>query len=145
MCSFVRSYYWSLFSELQLCHAEYSIRPYQHTVCITFFISQPSIQSNWQFFGVCHDSLNYCQAIVLDIDRHYTMAWFPASLLKTPRRFSACATTMCVRFVCARRCYATMVKMRHSLASSNSKNFDVYGQKHKGWVLVFLVRTSRTI
>ena len=39
---------------------------------------------------------------------------------------------------------ATKVKMSHALATSNSNNFVVYGQKHKVWVLVFLVRMSGT-
>ena len=43
-----------------------------------------------------------------------------------------------------RKRYATMVKMRHGLASLNSNNSVVYGQKHKVWVLVFLVRMSGT-
>ena len=34
------------------------------------------------------------------------------------------------------------VKMSHALATLNSNNFVVYDQKHKVWVLVFLVRTS---
>ena len=38
--------------------------------------------------------------------------------------------------------YATMVKMRYDLATLNSNNSVVYGQKYKVWVLVFLVRTS---
>ena len=42
-----------------------------------------------------------------------------------------CATTMDVRFVYERRRYATMVKMRHGLATKNSNNSFVYGQKHK--------------
>ena len=53
---------------------------------------------------------------------------------------------MRVRFVYERRRYATMLKMRHGLATLNSNNSVVYGQKHKDlvWVLVFLVRTSGT-
>ena len=51
---------------------------------------------------------------------------------------------MRVRFVYERTRYATMVKMRHGLATLNSNNYVVYGQKHKVWVLVFLVRTSGT-
>ena len=39
---------------------------------------------------------------------------------------------------------STMEKIRHGLANLNSNNSVVYGQKHKVWVLVFLVRTSRT-
>ena len=35
-----------------------------------------------------------------------------------------------------------MVKIRHGLATLNSNNSVVYGQKHKVWVLFFLVRTS---
>ena len=50
------------------------------------------------------------------------MAWLPASLLKTHRRLSTCATTMRVRFVYERRRYATTVKIRHGLATFNSNN-----------------------
>ena len=42
---------------------------------------------------------------------------------------------MHIRFVYERRRYATMVKMRHGLATLNSNNSIVYGQKHKVWVL----------
>ena len=80
----------------------------------------------------------------MTIDWHYTMAWFPASLLKTHRRLLSCATTMRVRFVYEMRRYATMVKMRHGLATLKSNNSVVYGQNHKMWVLVFLVRMSGT-
>ena len=82
------------------------------------------------------------QSIFLTIDRHYTMAWFPASLLKTHRRLSTCATTMRTRFVYERRRYATMVKIRHGLATLNPNNSVVYGQKHKVWILkrdIFLI------
>ena len=72
------------------------------------------------------------------------MAWLPASLLKTHMRLSTCAPTMHVQFVYERRRYATMVEMRHGLATLNSNIFVVYGQKHKVWVLVFLVRMSGT-
>ena len=72
------------------------------------------------------------------------MAWFPASLLKTHRRVSKCVTTMRVRFVYERRRYATLVKKRHGLATLNSNNSVVYRQKHKVWVLIFLVRTGGT-
>ena len=37
-----------------------------------------------------------------------------------------------------------MMKIRHGLKTLNSNNSVVYGQKHKVWVLVFLVRTSGT-
>ena len=37
-----------------------------------------------------------------------------------------------------------MVKMRHGLATLNSNYSVVYGQKHRVWVLVFLVITSGT-
>ena len=77
------------------------------------------------------------QSIFLTIDWHYTMAWFPALLLKTHRHLSTCATTMHIPFVFKRR-HATKVKMSHALATLNSNNFVVYGQKHKVWVLIFL-------
>ena len=72
------------------------------------------------------------------------MGWFPASLLETPRRLLTCLSMMCVRFVYERRRYATMVKMRHGLVTLNSNNFIVYGQKHKVWALIFLIRMSGT-
>ena len=72
------------------------------------------------------------------------MDWLPASLLKAHRRLSTCATTMRVRLIYERKRYATMVKMRHCLATLHSNKSVVYGQKHKVWVLVFLVRTSGT-
>ena len=56
---------------------------------------------------------------------------------KTHRRLSTCATTMRVRFVYERRHYATMVKIRHGLATLNFNSSVVYGQKHEVWVLVF--------
>ena len=37
-----------------------------------------------------------------------------------------------------------MLKIRHGLATLNSNNSVVYSQKHKVWVLAFLVRTSGT-
>ena len=84
------------------------------------------------------------RSINLTIDWHYTMAWLPASLSKIHRRLSTCATTMRVQCVYERRRFATMVKIRHGLATLNSKNSVVYGQKHKERVLVFLLRTSGT-
>ena len=72
------------------------------------------------------------------------MAWFPASLLKTHSHLLACTTTMQAQFAYERRHYATMVEMRHGSAILNSNNSVVYGQKHKVWVPVFIVRTSRT-
>ena len=72
------------------------------------------------------------------------MAWLPTFLLKTHRCLLTCATTMCLRFIHERRRNAALVKIRHSLATLNSNNSVVYGQKHKVWVLVFLFRTSRT-
>ena len=74
------------------------------------------------------------------------MAWFPRFTAKQKhRRLSTCATTMRVRYVYERRRCATKVKMRHASATLNSNIFIVYGQKHKLWVLVFLVRNKRNI
>ena len=61
------------------------------------------------------------QAIVFDIDWHYTMVSFPALLLETPRHLSTWATTMRIQFVYERQRYVTMVKMRHGLATLNSQ------------------------
>ena len=73
------------------------------------------------------------------------MAWSPALLLKH---------TGAYRYARQRCAYgsfnmkgggcATKVKMSHALATLNSNNFVVYGQKHKVRVLVFLVRTIGT-
>ena len=60
--------------------------------------------------------------------------------LKIHRHLLTCTTSMPVRFVYERRRYATMVKIRHGLATLNFQNSVVYGQKHKVLVLVFLVR-----
>ena len=67
----------------------------------------------------------------MTIDGTIPWAWFPVFLLKTHRRLLSCATTMRARFVYERRRYATMVKMGHGLATLNSNNSVVYGQKHK--------------
>ena len=75
-------------------------------------------------------------------DWHYTMGLVSRFPVKTHRRLLSCAKTMRLRFLYERRRYATMVKMRHGLATPN--NSVVYGQKHKVWLLVFLVRTSGT-
>ena len=72
------------------------------------------------------------------------MAWLPTSLLKTYRGLPICGTAIRVRFVYERRRYATMLKIRHGLATLNSNNSVVYVQKLKMWILVFLVRTSGT-
>ena len=79
----------------------------------------------------------------MTIDWHYTMGLVSRFPVKTHRRLSSCATTMRVRFVYERSRYATMVNMRHGFATLiNSNNAVVYGQKHKVWVLVFLVRRA---
>ena len=59
-------------------------------------------------------------------------------------RFPVKNTTDAYRFVYERRRYATMVKIKHGLATLNSNHSVVYGQKHKVWILVFFVRTSGT-
>ena len=82
------------------------------------------------------------QAIIFDTDWHYTMAWSPALLFKTPRRLSTCAMMMPIWFLYERRHYATMVKMRHGLATLNFNNFVVYDQKHKVLKLIFLERAE---
>ena len=61
----------------------------------------------------------------MTIDWHYTMAWFPASLLKHKGAYKH------VRQRCA---YGSFMKgdvmQRHGLATLNSNNSVVYGQKH---------------
>ena len=102
------------------------------------------IQSNCLFFAMSWVTELFHRSINTNMDWNYTMAWFPASLFKTHKGLLSCATTMHVRLAYERRHYATMVKMMHSLTTLNSNNSVVYGQKQKVWVLVFLVRTSRT-
>ena len=73
------------------------------------------------------------------IDWHHTMAWLPASLLKHAGAYRH------ARQRCAYGSFnATKVKIRHDLKTFNSNKSFVYGQKHKVWVFVFLVRTSGT-
>ena len=107
---------------------------------IIFFYPTIYIRSNCLFFAMSWVTELFHRSINMTIDLH-PWAWFPASLLKTHRRLLSCATTMRVRFVYERRRCATMVKMMHGLATLNSNNSVVYGQKHKVWVLLFLVRT----
>ena len=102
------------------------------------------IRSNCLFFAMLWVTELFNRSINLTIDWHYTIAWLSASLLKTHRRLSTCATMMRMQFVYGRRRYTTMVKRRHCSATLNFKNAIVYGQKHKVWPLVFLVRTSGT-
>ena len=89
------------------------------------------IRSNCLFFAMSWFTELFHLSINLTTDWHYTMAWLPASLLKIHRRLSTCETTMRERFVYERRRYATMVKIRHGLATLNSNNSVVYGQKHE--------------
>ena len=64
------------------------------------------------------------------------MTWFPASLLKTTRRVDMLDDDA------HKKTSGNIRKMRQGLATVNSNNFVVYGQKHKVWVVVFLVRWS---
>ena len=80
------------------------------------------------------------RSINLTIDWHYTMAWLPVSLLKHTGAYQHARQ----RCIYERRSCATMVKIRHGLATLNSNNSVVNGRKHKVWALVFLVRTSGT-
>ena len=84
------------------------------------------LRSNCLFCAMSWVTELFHRSIKLTIVWHYTMAWLPASLLKTHRRLSKYATTMCAWFVYERRRYATMLK---------SNNSAVYGQKNKVWVL----------
>ena len=79
------------------------------------------------------------RSINMTIDWHYTMALVSRFPIKTHRRLLACATTMRLRFF-----MKGDVMQQWCLATLNSNNSVVYGQKHKVWVLVFLVRTSGT-
>ena len=111
--------------------SQYSFTQLFNIQMTEFIITQPSIYGVIVYSLLCHGSLNYCPVNILTIDWHYIMAWLPASLLKTHRRLSPCAITMLVWFVYEMRRCATKVKMSHALATLNSNNFVVYGQKHK--------------
>ena len=95
------------------------------------------------YFFCYHESLNYSPgksfwywlALYHGLVSHFAV--------KETQAFHRSTTTMRLRFVCDRRRYATMVEIRHSLATLNSNNLVVYGQKHKVWVLIFF-RTSKT-
>ena len=110
-----------------------------------FYYPTAYIPSNCLFFCYVMSHWTFAQAVVLTNDWYYTMVWFPASLLKTWRHLSSCATMMRIQFVYTRRRFVTMVEMRHGLTTFNSYNFVAYGQKHKLWVLVFLVGTRWTL
>ena len=77
----------------------------------------------------------------MNIDWHYTMGLVSRFSVK---KHTGAYYHARRRFVYERTRYATMVKMRHGLATLNSNNSVVYGQQHKVWVLVFLDRTSGT-
>ena len=111
---------------------------------IISIITQQSICGVIVFFCFVMSHWTINQSIFSTIDWHHTMAWFPASLLKTHMRLLACGTTMHIWFVYEIRHYATMMKMRHGFATLNSNKFVIYGQKHKVWIFVFLVRTRGT-
>ena len=78
----------------------------------------------------------------MTIDWHYTIGLVSHLPVKNTQALIIMRDDDRVRFVYERR--ATMVKMRHGLATLNLNNSVVYGQKHKVWVLVFFVGTSRT-
>ena len=94
---------------------------------------------NGFFDGIFNGAINGSELLprqlFLILNGTIPIAWFPASLFKLPRGFTACSTRMHIRFV--RRRYATMVEISHSLATLNSNSFLVYGLKHKVSVLVF--------
>ena len=82
------------------------------------------------------------QAIFSTIDWHYTMAWFPVSLLEHTGAHQHARRRCAYGSFMKGDVMQQWLKMRHGLASLNSNNSVVYGQKHKRRVLVFLVRTS---
>ena len=111
---------------------------------ITMIITQQSTYGVIVYSLLCHGSLNYWPVNFFDYWLARNHGLVSRFAVKTHRRLSTCATTMCVRFVYERRRCATKVKMSHVLATLNSNNFVVYSQRHKVWVFVFLVRLSGT-
>ena len=73
------------------------------------------------------------QAIVLDIDWDYTMAWFP--------RFAAINTKApddLAQWRCSYGSFPGDSGYEAWFGTCNTHNFVVYSQKHKVWVLIFL-------
>ena len=93
-----------------------------HFACM-YIITQPS--SNCLFF-LCHESVNYCPT------NHGLVSRFAV------QNTHALIDTRDNDVYERRRC-ATKVKISHALATLNSNNFVVYGQKHKVCVLIFLL------
>ena len=73
----------------------------------------------------------------MTIDWHNTMGLVSRFPVKTIQALIDMRDNDARTFVYERRSYVTMVKIRHGLATLNSNNSVVYGQKHKVWVLVF--------
>ena len=95
-------------------------------------------------FLLCRESLNNSTGQLFDYRLalyHGLVTRFP---IKNTQALIDMRETIRILFVYERRRNATMVKIRHGLATLNSNYSVVYGQKHKVWVLVFLVRTSGT-
>ena len=96
-------------------------------------------------FLLYHWSLNYWPGNICEYKLALCHSLVSPFAVTTHRRLSTCTTPMPVRFVYDRTRCATKVEISHALATLSSNNFVVYDQKHKVWVLVFLVsRTSRT-
>ena len=113
-------------------------------ISISKIITQLSIYRVIVYFLLCHESLNYWPVNIFDYWLALYHGLVTPSAVKTHRPLSTFLAMMCVWFVYERRRYATIMKKRHGLATLNSNNSVVYGQKHKVWVLVFSVRRSRT-
>ena len=85
------------------------------TICGIFFcLLLLNRQYNSIFFAMSRVNELLFVGIVLDIDRNYTMTWFPVSLLIMEALLDiiSCCTLV-------RRPYVTMADMRHSLAILN--------------------------
>ena len=98
------------------------------------------IRSNCLFFAMSWVTELFHRSINMTIDWHYTMGLVSRFPIKNT------LALIIMRDDDARTVllWKETLKMRHGLATLNSNNSVVYGQKHKVWVLVFLVRTSGT-
>ena len=93
-------------------------------------------------FLLCHESLNYWPGKIFDywlVLHHALVTRFPVEDTQALiDMHDNDALTVCLwkKTLCNNG--------ENGVWFGNSNNFVVYGQKHKVWVLVFLVRTSRT-
>ena len=102
------------------------------TNALYLFFYYPTVYIRSIFFNFCY-VMSYRtidQAIFSTIDWHYTMAWFPVSLLEHTDTYQHARRRCTYGSFMKGDVMQQWLKMRHGLASLNSNNSVVYGQKH---------------